>query len=127
VTARIVTVTVITIVTVAVIVTVIVIVIVTSVARSEKVTNPQFERLSFFSFFRMSSLLENYLESIQDLPSEVRRNFALMRELDIQSQRTKSKREREKRFFFPSSSLNSLVLLFQVYLTLFIKANKNIW
>jgi hypothetical protein len=46
-------------------------------------------------------LLENYLESIQDLPSEVRRNFALMRELDIQSQRTKSKREREKKIFLP--------------------------
>jgi hypothetical protein len=32
--------------------------------------------------------LENYLESITDLPSEVRRNFALMRELDMQSQRS---------------------------------------
>jgi hypothetical protein len=50
----------------------------------------------------MSSLLENYLESIQDLPSEVRRNFALMRELDIQSQREIEKREKKKKSSFSS-------------------------
>jgi hypothetical protein len=46
----------------------------------------------------MSSLLENYLESIQDLPSEVRRNFALMRELDIQSQRERTRQKKTRVF-----------------------------
>ena len=34
----------------------------------------------------MGTYLENYLESVSELPSEVRRNFALMRELDTHSQ-----------------------------------------
>jgi len=34
----------------------------------------------------MGTYLENYLESVSSLPQEVRRNFALLRELDMRSQ-----------------------------------------
>jgi len=34
----------------------------------------------------MGTYLENYIESVSSLPQEVRRNFALLRELDTRSQ-----------------------------------------
>jgi len=50
----------------------------------------------------MGTYLENYLESISSLPQEVRRNFALLRELDTRSQELIEKVEKNSKIYLKS-------------------------
>eukprot|EP01114_Cavostelium_apophysatum_P020858 TRINITY_DN7109_c0_g1_i1.p1 TRINITY_DN7109_c0_g1~~TRINITY_DN7109_c0_g1_i1.p1 ORF type:complete len:221 (+),score=39.82 TRINITY_DN7109_c0_g1_i1:204-866(+) len=52
----------------------------------------------------MGSYLENYLESVSSLPQEVRRNFALLRELDSRSQDLLEKVEKSSKQLLSKSA-----------------------
>jgi len=51
----------------------------------------------------MGTYLENYLESVSSLPQEVRRNFALLRELDTRSQELIDKVEKSSKTYLKAA------------------------
>lgn len=57
----------------------------------------------------MSTYLEKYLESIANLPHEVKRNFALMQDLDQQTQGTMDKLEQSSRAYLKRKAKDASV------------------
>jgi len=51
----------------------------------------------------MGTYLENYLESVSSLPQEVRRNFALLRELDMRSQELIEKVDKNSKHYLKNA------------------------